>query len=69
MKRYKYAKEALNTIEKLCMLWEDSPKTKKQAQLIIDEIFCYSHLFGTCKNPHIDWRQKLAKAKKELKDI
>jgi hypothetical protein len=68
VKTYKYAREALNTIEKLCMIWENGPKTKKQAQLIFDEIFRYSHLFSNCANPHVNWRQELKKAKEDYKN-
>ncbi len=61
-------KRVLNVIDKLCIVWENGPKTKKQAQKIIDEIYRYSHLFSNCKNLHVDWRKEFLKTEKELKD-
>lgn len=35
----------------------------------IDDIYCYAHIAsGRCDNLHLDWRRKLIKTHKEMKE-
>lgn len=69
MDRYKYAKRILKVIEKLTILWENGPQTEERANKIIGDIYKFSHILGSCKNPHMDWRKELIQLEKELKDL
>ena len=45
-------------IEGLALLWENGPKNLKQAESIIGQVYRFSHLNGTCGNPHLDWHKE-----------
>lgn len=56
----------LKTIRGLCLAWENGCKDKENTQKIMDEIYMFSHINGTCKNPHLNWHEECRKAHKEL---
>ena len=59
-------KKLLKLIEGLTILYENGHKKLKDAEGIIESIYKYSHLAGTCKNKHRDWRRQ---AKREIKEL
>lgn len=53
--------KALEYIEKLCIVYENSNKKDlKNVDEIIGTIYKYAHCVqGGCKNPHNDWKKEL----------
>lgn len=53
--------KALEYIEKLCFVYENSDKTDlKNVEKIIETIYEYAHCaLGECGNPHEDWKKEL----------
>ena len=60
------AKEVINLIEKLCYSYEDSDKSRRVAEKILDKIYQYSHLFSKCKNKHENWIEEFYQEKQDL---
>lgn len=60
-------KTQLRVIQGLCDIYESGSKDKENTQGIIDDIYKFSHINGTCKNPHLDWHKECMKAYKTLK--
>ena len=68
MSKIQYLKKLLETIEGLCIVFQNGDKSSSdRANKIIDDIYCIAHLASDCKNLHIDWRDKLNKIHDDLK--
>ncbi len=60
--------KALEYIEKLCLVYENSNKKDlENVQKIIDNIYKFAHCTrGKCNNPHEDWKKDLEKQDWEI---
>ena len=61
--------KALDQIEQLCYIWENSPKTPEDAQKIIDQIYEFAHCVQkrhSCYHVHINWREELENSKLDI---
>ena len=63
----KFHKKLLRGIEGFCILYENGPKTKQQAELIISDIYKAAHLASNCKNIHLNWRKEFLEMDKWMK--
>ena len=57
------------TLEGLALLWENGPKTIKQAENIMSKVYRFSHLNGSCENKHLDWVKECKGAYKSMQKM
>ena len=59
-------KRVVRLIELISLFYENTPKTHKDAEEVIGQIYRFSHLHGNCENPHYDWRREFYEVEKQL---
>lgn len=60
--------KALEVVQGLCMLYNDSKKSQKNAEHVIEQIYKCTHVsLGECPNPHKDWLEGLNEIHEQLR--
>jgi len=69
MNSVKNLKESIYIIEGLTLMFQDSDKSLKTANKILNDIYIVAHLHSNCKNLHTGWRNRRAELKKTLEKM